>query len=91
MQHRAVLAGVDFGPAEHGFDLGGQARLAGQVEEQRHRLAGDPVFGIIEEDLAEAQRKMLEALAVLGEELAHMSVGQGGLVLDQGLPGGRSG
>src|SRR5882724_1982104 len=49
--------------------------------QQRHRLVGDAVLRVVEQQIAEAQREAREAVGVLREELAHEERLRGALVL----------
>src|SRR3546814_16105753 len=70
VQHRAALRRIDLLAAEHGLaralDIGG----ARQGQQLVQRLRQDEVLRIIEQQIVESQRKALEALGVLGEEVA---------------------
>ena len=61
---------------------------AGQVGEQRQRLAGDPVLGVVDVEVADRQRQLGAAVGVVGEELAQVFVADLVVMPLQGLPGG---
>ncbi len=91
VQHGAPLGGVDLLAGEHALAPALELALAGQLTEQRHRLVGDPVLGVIQQDLPPAQGEALEALGVGGEEIAHVHVGHLFVVAGERLPGGAFG
>ncbi len=65
----------------------GHAGVAGEVHEQGHGPLGDAVFGIIEQQRAQAQGEAREALGIFGEQLAHVQRGHFAVVLFERLPG----
>src|SRR5262249_22759941 len=72
VQDGPVLGGVDPLAGEHLLGPALEVGLAGQVVEQRHRLLGDAVLGEVEEDVAEAEGELVEALRGLAEQVAHL-------------------
>ena len=62
VKHRALLGDVDLLAAEHGVDALAQARLLGELEQQRQGLVGDAVLGIVEIDSGGLDREPLAAL-----------------------------
>ncbi len=73
VEDRAVLGRVDALAREHPVAPALEVGRAGEVEQQRQRLGGDAVLGEVDQQVVEPQRKALEALGVLGEQLAQMA------------------
>ncbi len=73
VQNGTVFRDVDFVAAEHAvtpvFNLG----MLGQVKQEAQGFLGDPVLGIVEQDIAEVEGKFLEAFRISGEQVPHMS------------------
>ena len=53
VQHRPVLGAVDFFAVEHPLDGGADPGLFRQPDEQRHRLGGDEVLRVVEQELVD--------------------------------------
>ena len=45
---------------------------AGQVDQQLHRLAGDPMFAVVDVEVAEGEGEVPAAVGIVGEELAEV-------------------
>lgn len=89
MQHRAAFGGVDDFATEHRLDSVLQAHFVGQVDQQIAGLLGDQVFRVIEKQAASAKGKLVEALGIGGEGVAHAEALHGVAVLLKRLPGGQ--
>ena len=72
VQHRAVFGGVDARAREHRACPLRHPGLDRERTEQAHRLSDHPVPGVVEQDPARAQRKVLEPIRVALEEIAHV-------------------
>ena len=87
VQDGPILGRVDFLAREHLFgpvlDLG----LPGQIEEQPHRFFRDAVLGVVEQDVLEAERKLVEPLGVVAEQIAHLQRSDLLIMGVEGLPG----
>ena len=59
-------------PPEHRVAALPEARLLGEADEERQRLVGDPVLGVVEVEADRLERQALAATRVLGEEVAQM-------------------
>ena len=91
VQDRAVLGGVDPVAREHARAPGLELACAGEVEQQPHRLLGDAVLGVVEQQVTRAQREPREPVGVGGEQLAQVHRGHGfGMSLER-PPRGRPG
>ena len=84
MENRPVLSGIDFPPFEHGLDLIRQTGLFGQTQQQLHGPVGDPVLGIIEQDVAAGQGETIEPPGIVREQFFHVKAGD---LLVMGLEG----
>ena len=69
MQHGAILGDVDLVAAEHGVDAPAQVGLVGQPAQQRQRLVGDAVLGVVEKDAGRLGGQPLAACRVVREQL----------------------
>ena len=91
MEDGPVLGGVDVFAGEHGvatrLDPGGP----GQANQERHRLVGDPVLGVIEHQIAGPGGQAGGPLGVVGEELAQVPVADVAEMRFKRLPLGRGG
>ncbi len=87
MQHRPVLGEVDLFAREHALDPIAEAHLPRQVQQQGEGLIGETVLGIIEQQIIEADRILVEALRIVVEQLAHMDIGHLRIMRLQRLPG----
>jgi len=74
VEHRPALGLIDSLAGEHRLDRLGDARLAGQPQQQFQRLARDPVLGIVHENVFELRREGAETIPVLGEQVLHVHV-----------------
>jgi len=86
VQDGPVLRVVVLLAGEHGLDLLRQAGLPCQVHQQRHRLTGDAILGIVEQDAVDGPREAREALRVARKQIAHMDIRDRALVCLQRLP-----
>ena len=91
VQHGAVFGDVDLPARKHGLGPGLHAPGPGQVHEHGHGPLGDPVLGVVEKDVFQAQRELVEAVRVQGKQFAHVQGRDFLLVFLQGLPLGRAG
>ena len=89
MEHRAVLGHVDVLAREHRVAPVGHTPLLGEGDEQAHRLVGDAVLGVVEEEAGRLAGEALGPARVGGEELAQVHVPEPCRVLLQRLPGRR--
>ena len=76
VQDRTVLGDIDLVAGEHGVDVLAQAGFRGQVEQQPHRVGGDPVLGVVEVDPACLDREILAPAGVRTEQVPQMGVRQ---------------
>ena len=91
MEHGAVLRGVDVRTREHGVAPRLDAGRPGQVEQEGQRLVGDPVLGVVQDQVAPAGRQTRRPGGVAGEELAQMEVADLVDVCGEGGPLGGTG
>ena len=61
-------------------------RGPGHRQQQRHRLVGDPVLAVVEEQAGALGGQALRALRVVGEEVAQVAVPDRGMVGEDRLP-----
>ena len=75
VEHGAVFGSIDGLSGKHFF--GGFPDAAGLCEavEDVHRLLGDDVFGVVQQDVLEGLAEVGEAVGVLGEEVLHVARG----------------
>ena len=72
MQHRALLRRVDLLAGKHLLRLTEHVCLLAHRLQERHRLVGHDVLGVVEQDVLECCAEFLEAIRILGEEVAHV-------------------
>jgi hypothetical protein len=89
VEDRPSLGGVDALTPEHGLDPRPQAGLLGQRNEQIDGLGGDPVLGVVDEQVARFGGQSLAPGRVSPEEVSQMEVSDVPVVFLQGLPLGR--
>ncbi|OGR07258.1 MAG: hypothetical protein A2341_11210 [Deltaproteobacteria bacterium RIFOXYB12_FULL_58_9] len=65
VQHGSFLCEVDFLPRKHALALVFDSCKSRELEEESDRFAGDDMFGVVEEDVAELNRELLEAISIL--------------------------
>ena len=53
----------------------GEVRLLGQLQEQPHRLVGDPVLGVVEVEADGLHPEPFTAVRILGEQLPQVPPG----------------
>ncbi len=94
VQDGAVLGGVDALAAVHRVAPSGHVGGLGQLPQQRQRLVGDELLGVVDVQVADAEGVPLTAVRVVGEELtqAHLAerravVGERGPLRPLGQPG----
>ncbi len=90
MQHRPVFREIDLFAGEHLVAPRLDLRLPRQVEQQFHRLAGNPILRIVEQNFPEAQREFIEPARVVLKHLPHVLLGdllvmKGQLLVGRGL------
>jgi len=89
MQDSPIFRTVDLPAIEHHFNRFAKTCLASQVHEQRYGLLRYSILGEIEENFPKFERKLLEAIRILVEKVAHVHTSPFFLVFGQGLPGWR--
>ncbi len=89
VQHGAAFGDVDLVAAEHGVDLGAEAGLLGELDEQLEGLVGDAVLRVIEVEALGLEGEALAAGGVVGEELAQGQLLHLRVVRFQGFEGGQ--
>ena len=86
VEHGPVLGGVDVGAGEHGVTAGLDAGGPGQVDQERQRLVGDPMLGVVQDEIAGSGGQTGRPLGVVGEELAQVEIADVAEVRCEGLP-----
>ena len=74
MQHGAIFGVVNLLSAEHRGYPRFELSLLRQPEEQGYCLFGNPIFGIIKEQIVKVKGKAGKALRILEEEMAHLHI-----------------
>jgi hypothetical protein len=74
MEHSAILGGVDPPASEHLLALVKNSGLVSQFQQELDGLTGDPVLGIIEQDIPKAAGEVSEPDLVTREEIAQMKI-----------------
>ena len=87
VQHGTTLCDVDLVAREHRVDPPAQARLVGQRQQQAHRVAVDPMLGVIEVEARGLDRETLATFRIFAEERAQMNVANLAVMFTQRLPG----
>jgi hypothetical protein len=87
VQHRPVLRHVDVLAAEHRVPALGHPGLGGQLHQQPHGLAGDPVLGVVEIQPGRLRGQPLAAPGVGLEQLTQRAAGDLAVVALERLPG----
>ncbi len=72
VQRRAVLGHVDVFAGEHRVDARPQTGTLGEREQEAHRLVGDELLGVVEEEIAGLGREPVGATGVAGEQLTQV-------------------
>jgi phosphohistidine swiveling domain-containing protein len=91
VENRAALGAIDPVAGEHAIPPALEVGLPGEVPQQAQRLRGDPVFRVVEQQVALAQREAREAPGIVREQIAQMDRGHRlGMTLEH-LPRGRAG
>ena len=88
MEHRAILRHVDAVAGEHHVPALLELGLPGEFEEQRQRLVGDAVLGIVEVEPGRLGGQPFTACWVFGKQIAQMPALDLGIVLGEGRVGG---
>ncbi len=91
MKRRPVLGGVDALTREHAPRPPLDPALAGEREEQSHRLFGDELLGIVEQHSVGREGELVVSPGIACEQLAQMQSGDCALVLGELLPGRKGG
>ena len=86
VQHGPVLGDIDLVAAEHGVAMALEIALASEVDEQAHRLVGDPVLRVVEVQPGRLGGHPLTAFGIVGEQLAEVHVADLGVVARQRRP-----
>ena len=72
VERRAILRHVHVLAAEHGLDALAQPALVCELQEQTHRVVGDPVLRVIQVQSSSVQREAIRAPGIGGEQLAQV-------------------
>jgi hypothetical protein len=91
VQHRPIFGRVDPVACEHPRAPGLEPGFAGQIQQQAHGFLGDPVLGVIEQQVTLAQREARESVGIAGEQVAQMHRGHGVGMARERPPRGRPG
>ena len=89
MEHRALLGDVDLLAREHRVAQLLDPGPAGQRDQQRDRLGGEPVLRVVEVEVADLEVHRLAAVGLVGEERPEMDVADGVEVRLERTPFGR--
>ena len=85
VQHCTVLGVVDLVAGKHPFAPAGHVRFFGQAQQQLHGLLGDAVLRVVQQKLADLERKPLEPARIGREQIAHVQSRHLGLMRPQAL------
>ena len=91
VEHGALFGDVDLVPVEHLLGPAFEIRLPGEVAQELHRLLGDAILRVVQQQILELQGELTKTLGILGEEIPHVDAGHLLLVCFQRLPGCRGG
>jgi hypothetical protein len=86
VQDGPVLRHIDVLAAEHGIPPFRHARLGGQLDQQPHRLVGDPVLRVVQVEPGRLRAHPLAPSRIGSEQLPQMPVGHLGVVPLERLP-----
>ncbi len=91
MEDGAVLGDIDLVAAEHRVDLGAEADLVGELEEQFEGVGGDSVLGVVEKQPGALGGEAFAPLGIIGEEGAEVLAPNRTEMCVERLPGGAVG
>lgn len=67
VQYGAIFRRVDLLSVKHADNPAIEIGLCGEIEQQPHRLGGDAIFRVVEQEAFKLQRKALKAFGILGK------------------------
>ena len=91
VQHRPVLGGVDVDAGEHRVAALFESRCAGQIHQQRQRLAGHAMLAVVDVQIADSDGQLRAASGIVGEQFAQVFLADLVVMPLQGLPRGSGG
>ena len=86
VQHGPVLGDVDVLAREHRFDALAQPCPFGERDQQSHRFGGEPVLGVVEDEVRRLDDHLLASMRVGGEQVTEVHVPQQFEVVGQSVP-----
>ena len=90
VEHRSILGDVDVLAREHRVAALGDTRVRGESQQQRHRLVGDEVLGVVEVEIAGFGGEPVPSVVIGGEQVPQGRRPDGAGVGGERLPGGRT-